>query len=103
MARVDWSGSSHRGGMLNQRSGRVPNPLTFGAIGAAWAVAAFLAGSGASAGGLSSSVICTFAALGAMLPAYCAVAFPPAASKPKWPSAPGLAVPWRWGRPCIPR
>jgi len=55
--------------LLNHRSGRVPNPLTFGAIGAAWVVAA-LFGRDPSTGGLSSSVICTFVALGAMLTAY---------------------------------
>lgn len=55
--------------VLNHRSGRVPNPLTFGAIGTAWGVAA-LFGREAPAGGLSGSVICTYVALGVMLPAY---------------------------------
>jgi Flp pilus assembly protein protease CpaA len=56
---------------MNHRWGRIPNQATFGAIGAAWAVAAFLAGFAPTTGGsLASSVICTFAALAALAPAY---------------------------------
>ena len=59
--------------LLNHKSGRVPNPLTLGMIAAAWLAAWFIIGPrlAPSAGGtLGSSVVCTFVALAALLPAY---------------------------------